>query len=168
MSTVLYAQPYDISAQGFYFRSVEEYGRQAAGLKNDYGQPVEEFEIQFIDGELIDCELAEAIGINQANLKDVLRCVEKWDEWEKLLVTVAVEHCDHEFDQDRCPYNYKVDIHEEDGLRDLAERLVDDGMYGDIPERLQFYIDYDAIARDLAVSCFEVTIAGRRLVCESY
>ena len=41
MSTILYAQPYDITAQGFYFRSGEEYDRQAAELKNEYGQPVD-------------------------------------------------------------------------------------------------------------------------------
>lgn len=36
--------------------------------------------------------------------------------------------------------------------------------YGDIPESLQFYIDYDAIARDLAVEYSETVIAGSRVI----
>ena len=68
MTTKLYAQPYDISATGFFFESAEEYAAKASQARNSFGQVVEEFEIQFIDGEAIDCALAQAIGINQANL----------------------------------------------------------------------------------------------------
>jgi len=35
-------------------------------------------------------------------------------------------------------------------LRELAEQFVDEGLFGNIDESLLFYIDYDAIARDLA------------------
>jgi len=48
--------------------------------------------------------------------------------------------------------------------KELAEHFVDEGFYGEIPESLQFYIDYDAIARDLAVDYSEITIAGTRYV----
>ena len=34
-------------------------------------------------------------------------------------------------------------------LKDLAEQFIDDGLYGEIPDRIQAYLDYDAIARDL-------------------
>jgi len=64
--TTLYAQPYDISATGFYFDSGEEYRQQAAKNRNDFGGIVEEYEIQFIDGEDIDCKLFEALSVNQA------------------------------------------------------------------------------------------------------
>lgn len=33
--------------------------------------------------------------------------------------------------------------------REYAEELVDEGAFGDIPESLTYYIDYDAIAADL-------------------
>ena len=49
-------------------------------------------------------------------------------------------------------------------MRDLAIEFVDEGFFGDIPERLQFYIDYDAIARDLSVDYSEAVIAGERLI----
>jgi hypothetical protein len=52
--TTFYAQPYDISATGFYFDIEDQYQAKIRTIKNDYGQTVEEFEIQFIDGETID------------------------------------------------------------------------------------------------------------------
>ena len=55
MTTTFYAQPYDISASGFYFDSEESYLAKIGTIRNDYGQPVEEFEIQFIDGDAMDC-----------------------------------------------------------------------------------------------------------------
>ena len=58
--TTLFAQPYDISACGFYFETADEFTAKAIAATNDYGDPVEEFEIQFIDGADIDCELARA------------------------------------------------------------------------------------------------------------
>ena len=51
-----------------------------------------------------------------------------------------------------------------DSLRELAEHFVDDGLFGEIPERLQFYLDFDAIARDLGLDYAETEIAGIRLV----
>ena len=43
MTIQLHAQPYDISAVGFYFDSFEDYAEKASNLRNDYGDPVEEF-----------------------------------------------------------------------------------------------------------------------------
>ncbi|MEM9211537.1 MAG: hypothetical protein AAGA63_08615 [Pseudomonadota bacterium] len=63
----LHAQPYDLAAKGFYFESAEEFDTKSKSNRNEYGQPVEEYEIQFIDGEDIDCDLAKAIGIHQGN-----------------------------------------------------------------------------------------------------
>ena len=49
-------------------------------------------------------------------------------------------------------------------MRELAEQFVEEGLYGDIPESLQFYIDYEAIARDLSVEYSETVIAGSRVI----
>ena len=49
-------------------------------------------------------------------------------------------------------------------MRELAEQFVDEGLFGEVPESFQFYIDYDAIARDLAVEYSEIRIAGERLI----
>ncbi|MCT4555728.1 MAG: antirestriction protein ArdA [Pelagimonas sp.] len=72
--------------------------------------------------------------------------------------------CGYSFDAQDCPDSHGIDFYYVDSLRDLAERFVEDGVYGDISEPLQFYIDYDAIARDLACEYTETSIAGERLV----
>lgn len=165
MTLLFYAQPYDISAEGFYFRTVEEYTKRAATLKNDFDQPVEEFEIQFIDGEDFDCELAKAIGINQANLKQFFELSEEWEDHEKIRYIIAIGECGYDFDIDKDNIELlEVDIYEEDSMKDLAIRFVDDGLYGEVPEPFQFYIDYDAIARDLAIEYSQIKIGNERLI----
>ena len=165
MTTTLFAQPYDISATGFYFDTAEQYETSSAKALNDYGQSVEEFEIQFIDGEAIDAELAKAWGINQANIPAYLAAVHDWDEDHKQRYIIAVGECGYSHDQIvDDPDGAEIDIYRVDSLRDLAESFVDEGLYGDIPDTLQFYIDYNAIARDLAVDFTATTIAGERLI----
>lgn len=86
----LYAQPYDITATGFYFETAEQYAALAAKVVNDYGERVEEFDIQFIDGERIDAALAEALGLNQANLGRFFEVTEAWEEHEKIRCIIAM------------------------------------------------------------------------------
>ena len=162
--TQLFAQPYDISANGFYFETAEGYKKNANALRNEYGDPVEEFEIQFIDGEEIDCDLAKAIGLNQANSAQFFECVDDWDEWQKQQVIITVGECGYAFDANTAPDNFDVEIYEINTMRELAEQFVDDGLFGEVPKPFQFYINYDAIARDLAVDYSEVEIAGKRLI----
>lgn len=162
--TQLHAQPYDIAATGFYFETAEEYKAKVKALRNDYGDPVEEFEIQFIDGESIDCDLAKAVGLTQANFARYFEIVDEWEEWEKRLVILAVGECGDQFDDNTSPTDFDIDIYDVDSMRELAEQFVDDGLYGDIPESLQFYIDYEAIARDLAVDYSETVISGSRII----
>jgi len=47
----LHAQSYDPDANGFYFESMEDYASKAKLNRNSFGDVVEEYEIQFIDGE---------------------------------------------------------------------------------------------------------------------
>ena len=67
MTNIYHATPYDISATGFYFSTYDEYAEKAASHRNEYGDPVEEYEIQFIDGD--NSRLFKAVGVNQANLQ---------------------------------------------------------------------------------------------------
>lgn len=39
-----------------------------------------------------------------------------------------------------------------DTVEELAEEFVDNGCYGEVPDGLRFYIDYDAIARDMEMN----------------
>jgi len=45
-------------------------------------------------------------------------------------------------------------------LRDVAEELVEEGHYGEIPEKLQYFIDYDAIAQSLDNEGYAETSKG--------
>lgn len=162
---LLFAQPYDISAEGFYFVSPDDYRLKAGRARNRYGEPVEEFEIQFIDGGAIDCELAKAFGLNQANLVDYFEVAENWDEQEKQRLIIAVGECGYGLQtllDDRGGVD--LDIYFVSSLKELAEQFVDEGLLGTIPEPLRYYIDYEAIARDLAADYSETVIAGEVLV----
>ncbi len=163
--TTLYAQPYDITATGFYFETAEQYATLAAKAVNDYGQKVEEFEIQFIDGEALDTTLAEAWGLNQCTFAAFLKAADRWNDEEKRRCIVAVRECGYTYAdiKDGPPESLEI-IFYPDTLRELAEAFVDEGLFGDIPQPLRGYIDYDAIARDLAIDYAETTVAGERLI----
>lgn len=161
--TTLYAQPYDITATGFYFETSEQYAALAEKARNDYGQPVEEFEIQFIDGERLDAELAEAWGLNQATFAAFFDAADEWEDHSKIRLIISMrEGIGFNVETDDIDA-LDVDIYGVETLRELAEQFVDDGLFGDIPEPLRGYIDYEAIARDLAMDYIEITIAGDRL-----
>ena len=163
--TSLFAQPYDISAAGFYFDSADDYAKKAAKLKNDHGEPVEEFEIQFIDGDSIDADLAKAWSIHQGNISHFFDAVDDWDEHEKQVFIIAVGECGYCFDPASVhPDDFDVDIYHMDSMRELATHFVDEGLYGEIPQHLAYYIDYDAIARDLSVDYSETTIGNDRII----
>lgn len=130
----LFAQLYDLSATGFFFDSSDSYYVKANTLRNDYGQRVEEFEIQFIDGDELDCALAAAIGLNQANFPRYFEYCEVWEDWQKTHIILAVGECGYPFDPDQDPNDYDIDIYHVDSLR--------------------------AFARDLSIEYTEITIAG--------
>lgn len=162
--SMFHAQPYDLSATGFYFEDRESYEKRIGSIRNDYGQPVEEFELQFIDGEAIDCALARAWGINQANILAFMDAAESWGEDQKLRFIIAVGECGYSFDPDSIdPDIFEVDIYEDMSLKELAEHFVEEGLYGSIPETIAYYLDYEAIANDLGVEYTETEIAGKRL-----
>ena len=164
MST-FYAQPYDISANGFFFESAEEWVELSAKAINRYGFPVEEFEIQFIDGERIDAALAHALDVHQGNVAYFFEREIEWDKHDKRVAIIATKECGYSLDLECCdPGSLDIDIYDVSDLRELAEMFVDDGLYGDIPEHLANYIDYEAIARELAEHFSETCIAGIRLI----
>ena len=165
MTTLLFAQPYDITAAGFYFESVEDYQSKAEKAVNECADPVEEFEIQFIDGEEIDCALAKAFGINQANLARFFEAAEEREKWEKQKLIIAVDECGYDLSQAPDDLDgLDVDVYYLDSMKALAEQFVDEGLFGDIPEYLQNYIDYEAIARDLEMDYCLTEIAGETLI----
>jgi hypothetical protein len=162
--TTLYAQPYDICASGFYFKTDEEFQTKSKGLRNDYGDPVEEYEIQFIDGEQIDCELAQAFELNQMTFATFFNLVEQWNDHEKTCFIIANGECGYNFNPKHENIDtLEIDIYDVSNLKELAEQFVDEGLYGHIPKPLELYIDHEAMARDLSCDFAMTEIAGNRL-----
>lgn len=160
-----HAQPYDITASGFFFKDAETYRSKITSIVNDYGDPVKEFEIQFIDGDDIDCDLANALCPNQCNAVAIMDAMENWEDQQKTAVIIAVGECGYDFDLETGdPDAFDVTIYEVDSMKELAEQFVEEGLFGEIPERLRFYLDYDAIARDLAMDYVETSVGGVSLV----
>ena len=144
----LHAQPYNLDAVGFYFESAEEFTTKAEGLTDCHGLAVEEFEIQFIDGDTGDAQLFEACGINQANLDVWFDEVEALDQREKVALFYLVGCAGYGLEQAQ----EKIDdvVLYESRLRDAAEEIFDECHLESIPEGVRCYIDYEKYARDLA------------------
>lgn len=165
MTVALHALPYDLSAAGFFFENIEDYRSLAAKSVNAYGEHVEEFEIQFIDGEEIDTALARAFGLNQSNIGHFMEATARWREDQKIRFIIATGECGHPFDPTSDDIDeIDLDIYEIGSMRELAEQFVEEGLFGEIPKCLESYIDFDAIARDLAADYAEKTIGGKNFV----
>lgn len=164
--TTFYAQPYDISACGFYFSCIDEYDTKYSKCLNSFGGQVEEFEIQFIDGDTLDAELFNALGIHQGNISYFFDAIDEWEEYEKQALIIAVGECGYDFNiaDNDLSITEDIDIYLVDAMRDLAEQFVDEGLFGEIPKPLQCYIDYDAIVRDLEMDYSETCIAGINII----
>jgi len=161
----LYAQPYDISAVGFYFDTIERYDTTVKTMTNAYGDKVEEFEIQFIDGESIDAKLFSALNVHQGDIAAFLDAAEEWSEDEKIKVILAVGECGYSFTfRKDTPDQFDLDLYEMDSLRDLAMEFVEQGLFGEIPVNIQNYLDYNAIAYDLGMDYSETSIDGTRYI----
>ncbi len=143
----LHAQPYNFDAVGFYFESAQEFTNKAEGLTDSYGSPVEEFEMQFIDGDAGDAQLFKACAINQANLDVWFDEIETLDKREKVALFYLVDGAGYDLKQAQ----EKVDdvVLYECRLREAAEEIFDECHLESIPEGVRCYIDYEKYARDL-------------------
>ena len=146
---------------GFYFETADEYEKKAEQCFDPYGGSVEEFEIQFVDGELLDAELFRAWDVHQGNFHTFLDAAGNLNENEKIAL-IALSECGYIIDENTCTDN--VDIYYCDSLKELAIQFFDEGLYGQIPVSIQHYIDYDAVARDLGMDYTELSIAGKTII----
>lgn len=155
-----YAQPYAINATGFYFETAEEFAEKFADCRDDEGMPVEEVEIQFIDGTDAEAAIVEALEINQANLARVIAFVEEHGDDPRITASV-VYRAKHRGDpaEEIMKADYlgeeivgeSSDAHsEEKAIEDYAYQYVDDaGLLDGLNETVARYFDYEAFARDL-------------------
>jgi hypothetical protein len=142
--TILHANPYNIDATGFYFSSAEEFTTKQEALRDRFGAPVEEFEIQYIDGD--DSKLFEACRIHQGNLDTWFDDIENLDDQQKaaLYYLTDCNGCDL---GDALGSLDDVSLYE-GSLLDAATELFDEIYLPEVPEAVRNYIDYDAFAND--------------------
>jgi len=163
--TQLHAQPYDISANGFYFESLEEYQKKASSNRNDYDDEVEEYEIQFIDGDDLNCDLFKTLSVHQGDIATYFNACDDWDDDQKIKVIIAVGEAGYSFAPETDdPDDFDIDLYELDSLKELAEQFVEEGLFGEIPENIRFYLDMDAIARDLGMDYSETRLNGTNYI----
>lgn len=140
MATIC-AVPYDTSAPAFYFNSLEEYHQQ-------YGKqlPVEEYEMQFIDGD--NPQLFKAANISQGNIDTWFDGLEDIEDGSDRGIAIRYLLSLGYSLSDALDRAEDVQIHRgaaHDYAYDLYSEI-------EIPLHLINYIDYDAIARDLEMN----------------
>ena len=131
--TTLHATPYNQSATGFYFTDADDYQTKAKCHLDSYGNLVEEFEIQFIDGD--DAELFKACGINQANLNTWFDSIEFLDEQDKLNLFYLMGVTGNYFLDEALLKLDEPNIYP-DRLLDAATELFDECMLPEVPENM--------------------------------
>ena len=158
--TTFYAQPYSLDHTGFYFESIEEF---ETGMEKLNKIGCEEVEIQFIDGDDHQAALANEAGINQANITLWFETLDDLDSFEAIRLTFLLERG---FDLDDALRRFEEVCIYQGRASDYAQELIEDTTQ--IPENLQYYIDYEAIARDMRLNGEIEEIDSETLVTNAY
>jgi len=157
--TEFYAQPYSTEHTGFYFDSI---GKFDSGMEQLNTKGCEEVEIQFIDGQDHEPSLFKAANIHQGNIS-------LWfDELEDLTTDDATRLCfllDFLNLDDALARFDEVCLHY-GSAEDYAQELIEETTQ--IPENLQYYIDYEAIARDMKINGEIIEIEHELIVTNAH
>ena len=159
--TQFYAQPYSLSHCGFYFSSLDQFN---TGMDRLIQNGCEEVEIQVIDGESHQYQLAQSLKVGQAD-------IERWfTELEDLTEEDAERLC---FLIDHCGYTASDALEKYDSVclftgsaEEYAEEVLEDTQ--SIPDYLQGYIDYQAFARDMTLNGEIIELNKDLLVINPY
>jgi len=142
--TKFYAQPYSTEHTGFYFDSIETF---EAGMDLLNKKGCEEVEIQFIDGDYYLVQLAKSASIGQGDVQFWYEELEDLDCQDVTRICFLLS-LGMSTDDALNRYDY-VCLHygtAEDYAHDMINETTE------IPENLSFYIDYEAIARDMKLN----------------
>ncbi|MGF6570122.1 hypothetical protein ABH945_002233 [Paraburkholderia sp. GAS333] len=158
--TTYHAQPYNLDARGFYFASMDDYTAKAEANTDRWGAPVEEYELQFIDGTDAKGQLFTLLGINQANLDVWFDSVVDLDEREQAVLSYLVSDRGAKL-ADALDQIDDVSLYT-GSLVEAATELFDELYLHNIPAAVRHYVDYEAFARDqrLAGAMTETEFAG--------
>jgi len=113
-------------------------------VKDAFGNSVEEFEIQFIDGE--DAQLFSACEINQGSLSVWFDSVADLSDHEKAALYYLCGELSYSVDVALNNLD-QVSLYE-GKLQAAAEELFDEIYLDGLPDAVRTYIDYEKFARD--------------------
>jgi antirestriction protein len=103
-----------------------------------------------------ECELGHIRlnkNIHLDSLNELIKEISELAPYEKREISAILEAGYTDLENAFTIYeNREYNFYPEMTLTDVAEELVSEGMFGEVPEPLMFYIDYEAIARDLGFS----------------
>lgn len=143
--TTFFACPYNLDATGFYFESHEQYLSLVERCADSFGNQVEEFELQFIDGDTDDSQLFEALRISQSTLELWFDSIEALVTCEKAAIFFLVNNLGQSA-ADALDNMDEVMLFE-GALVDAAAGQFDE-LYPGLPSGVRMYIDCEAYARD--------------------
>jgi hypothetical protein len=142
--TILHASPYNPDARGFNFSTAEDFTIRASALRDRFGAPVEEFSIEYLDGD--DSKLFEACKINQTNLDVWFDDIETLEDYEKAALFYLVDQAGYDL-SDAMSSVDDVTLYA-GRLIDAATELFDECYLPEVPEAVRNYIDYESFAND--------------------
>jgi hypothetical protein len=153
----LYANPYDTSARGFYFNSLEDYEK-----KYEKNLPVEEYEIDFIDGTKEQAAIFNAAKINQANLGEWFEVMDSIEDFRLPALYFLMSYHGEDF-ADAVSKAEELIFNEGDA-KAYAEQYVDDqgGLEQLDRQTLENHFDWDSFVNELETggSITEFEFAG--------
>jgi len=154
--TQFYAQPYSLEHTSFYFDSIETFNE---GMEMLNKRGCEEVEIQFIDGDDHLCTLAKSLPIHQCDIAFWYNELEDLDANDIIRICFLLNDLNYNI-KDALERYDEVYLHH-GSAEDYAQEFVEETT--DIPDSLRYYIDYEAIARDMTING-EITEIERELI----
>ncbi len=144
-----FANPYDLEATGFYFSEQDEFDEKYSKNLNRFGQPVEEYSIEFIDGTPAEMELYEALSDGEyINIDEYYDILNSLDESTLIAMIFLINQFGYEKDEALAAAE---DVYLYEGrAKDWIEEHVEDNYSPEyFPES---YIDYAALGRDFSIN----------------
>ena len=160
-----YLSPYGYDDKGFYFDSIEELEDKLAEQPS-----LEEYEIEFIDGDDLDALLFSAISSRESTVTamEVIEA-DELDEGKKLLVAHFLDMGDNLDRALKAADNASLF---EGTIEDYVyESIQDSGGLSELPpDEVERYFDWESYAKDEAInrSLSEARIAGKVYVIDPH
>lgn len=146
MTIRIFANPYDITAHGFYFSNMADFESLYSSQL-----PVEEYEIEFIDGSDAELALFSAMKVSQANLEGYFELLDDLGDDDHTQAAVCYILENHLTDDPTDAVREASDLSLFEGsVEDYAWNYLEDCVFTkSTPSIFRNYFDVPSFARDL-------------------